>query len=206
MPERTLFTAIRVPEPIGAEIAARVRAALGADDAFRLPHNDAFHLTLLFHGRVDGGRAAGLADALADALREARGLSLELGPTGAFPRRGAERVLWVGVEGGGGGAALERLRSAVLSGAETAGSDTARERSRPFQPHVSVARPRLRRRPNVAQAFYELDFQIRFPVAELVLQASVPVPGDRNRYEVVRSFALAPPVEKRGGVSDSAQP
>ena len=143
---RRVFLALLCGPHLGQALGAMTRAALGgagAERDFRLPRAAGLHLTLLFLGDVGPPALARLRAELGPAAGGLRGPRLVLGSAGAFPRRGAERVLWIGVqEEAGSEGRLAELRRAALGAAERAGLDVAEERARPFHPHVTVARPR----------------------------------------------------------------
>ena len=94
------------------------------------------HLTLVFIGEVDEGRAADVAGVLRPALM---GLPFEIPVhgVGVFPPRGSPRVLWVGV--GDGRERLMQLEREVRGRLRTAG--VAIE-DRAYHPHLTLARVR----------------------------------------------------------------
>ena len=95
------------------------------------------HVTVKFLGNIDAGQVEAVTNAVSRTASEHDPLSLQLGPTGAFPNTRAPRVLWIGLEGD-----VTLLRS--LQGAmedPLAGLGFERER-RGFSPHLTVARIR----------------------------------------------------------------
>jgi 2'-5' RNA ligase len=137
-----LFAALELPAAVRDQLADFGRAAAEQDFALRAVHDDALHVTLAFLGHralaeVDPARAA-----LLEAAGGAAAPPLELGaPLWLSPRR--PHVLTVGLEDAGGGLAalqarvVERLAAALPWEPE----------SRPFRPHVTVARVRRGARP-----------------------------------------------------------
>ena len=113
---------------------------------------------------------------------------LTLAGVGSFPRRGRERVLWVGVREEG-EPRLGLLRDGVLDAFAAAGFDPAEERARPFRPHLTVARPRNPRRPRVPASFYEGELEIPWPIETLALVESLRTDGP-NRYSAIATFPL----------------
>ena len=94
------------------------------------------HLTIRFIGEVDDHRAAAIHDSLAPPLPIAP-FEMTLAGAGAFPRRGAPRVLWAGVADGKDRLlALEGEVSARLAPLGLA------EEARPYSPHLTLARVR----------------------------------------------------------------
>lgn len=134
-----LFVALELPAEAVAALAAFRDAA--ADSAVWRPLRDeALHLTLAFLGR----RPADDVAAVGAALEEAAGAAPPLSLGGALllpPRRG--RVLCASVVDDGG--ALAALQRAVGDGLVAAGVYTAE--TRPYRPHVTVARLRGGARP-----------------------------------------------------------
>lgn len=118
------------------EIQRRVRhAAEGAGwrAAWVPPPN--LHVTLKFLGEVDVGLVSPLADALARVAATHGPMRVPVAGLGAFPERGAPRVLFLNVDVPGG--PLVSLASAVEEALATLGFP--RER-RPFHGHVTLAR------------------------------------------------------------------
>jgi RNA 2',3'-cyclic 3'-phosphodiesterase len=97
---------------------------------------DRMHLTIRFLGEVDSARLGALESTFA-APFETPAFALSLGGAGAFPSRGAPRVLWLGVEHGL--ADLQRLEREVSGRLEVAGFPPDR---RAFNPHLTLARVR----------------------------------------------------------------
>lgn len=184
-----VFVALMTGPELGGRIAADVLSALGGEEAahraFRLPRPEGLHLTLAFLGDLERVRLAPLAGALAAELAGAPAPRLWLEGAGAFPKRGHERVLWIGVGGEGTrelASLAERVgRAARLSGAEP-------ERHERFHPHVTVARPRNRTR--VPEAFYELALDEAWHPGSVALVESVRSPRAPS-YEVREAFSLA---------------
>jgi 2'-5' RNA ligase len=94
------------------------------------------HITLRFIGEVDDDKAAAIAGALLMPL-EAEPFDLDAAGAGAFPERGAPRVLWAGVEGGVEG--LANIEAEVSR--RLAACAIARE-GRAYRPHITLARVR----------------------------------------------------------------
>ena len=94
------------------------------------------HVTSRFVGDVNDEKAAAIAGALLEPL-EVDPFELELAGAGAFPERGAPRVLWAGIAAG-----IDKVTAveAEVSG-RLAVCGVARE-DRPYRPHVTLARVR----------------------------------------------------------------
>jgi 2'-5' RNA ligase len=134
-----LFAAIRLSgktrDAIVAEqqrIAASLRGPGAASLKWVAPHGA--HLTLVFLGHVDAALVSPLVTAMERDLRIAP-FDITLGGLGAFPPRGAPRVLWIGIDAGS--AQLRAVQSEVQSrvAAQGAAIDT-----REFHPHLTLGR------------------------------------------------------------------
>lgn len=101
-------------------------------EAARWSSPAALHLTLHFAGDVARDRVAELADRLRAAVAPLAPVELTCGGLGCFPRRGAPRVIWAGIDGGDGLATLQR---AVAGAAAPFGAAPAA-----FRAHVTLAR------------------------------------------------------------------
>ncbi len=123
-----LFVAIDFPEAIHRRLAALCSGLAGA----RWLPIEQFHLTLRFIGEVGGGTFADIADGLSEVACQP--FTLRLRGVGHFPPRGQPRVLWVGVEAGGG---LTRLHGQIELRLRSLGLDPEGRR---FAPHITLAR------------------------------------------------------------------
>ncbi|AFR08655.1 RNA 2',3'-cyclic phosphodiesterase [Nocardiopsis alba] len=95
-----------------------------------------WHLTLLFLGEVDGALMPGLLEALDRVLDGYPPLDLSLDGWGVFPLSAPRAsVVWAGVTG-------EHLIGLVDGLREAARSAGVRVESRPFVPHLTLARAR----------------------------------------------------------------
>lgn len=133
-----LFTAIELTDTARAAIAAEQKRVVEALDResgrLRLVRPEQMHLTLVFIGEVDEGRGAAIVEVMADDIPIAP-FRIGLGGGGAFPPRGAPRVLYVDVVNGADAAIeLHRLVSDRL--AQVA---VPRDQRR-FRPHLTLGR------------------------------------------------------------------
>jgi 2'-5' RNA ligase len=157
-----LFTAIELTEDARAAIVAeqkRVAAVLTRNlGSLRLVRPEHLHLTLAFVGEVSEDRAAGIARAMtADIPLEP--FQVVFAGVGAFPPRGAPRVLYLDVTEGA-HAAVE-LHRHVAARLEAAGVGLDR---RPFRPHLTLGRWRQSRppdRPRGTSAARVAEIQVR---------------------------------------------
>ena len=138
-----LFVALKVPEPVRAEVGRRLDRVKPALPAARFVPADLLHLTLVFLGETDPALRPALEQSLAASFARHAPLALQLAGGGTFPAGKPARVAWVGVECDGG---LGALQEAVA--AATAEAIGRRVEKRPFHPHLTLARcrrPWLRR-------------------------------------------------------------
>ena len=191
---KTLFLALLLGEERGARLAASVDGVLGprAGRAFRRPRPAGLHLTLFYLGRIGADAARRVARSVEPAVGEAGRPRLVIEGPGAFPARGRERVLWLGVrEEPAAAGRLAGLHGLVLDALEIAGVDTGSERGRPFRAHITVARAVVRARAgaHVPEAFYSLAPRIAWEPDLLHLVESVPASGP-PRYVSRAAFSL----------------
>jgi 2'-5' RNA ligase len=133
-----LFVAADLPEAVRRALAAeqaRIKAALaGSAASLKWVQPEHAHLTLVFIGNVDDARVPAVVDALgADIDLPAFGATFE--GAGAFPPRGAPRVLWIGI--GSGARELVALQHTIAT--RVAALGLAIE-DRAFHPHLTLAR------------------------------------------------------------------
>ncbi len=132
-----LFVAIPLPEALRVELVDWARGGRDILGAARFVEAPYLHLTLRFLGEVEGERTRELLQSLALASAGHRRLDLTLAGPGTLPRRSRARVACLDVEAG---AALGRLREAMAGACEET-LDLPRD-TRPFRPHVTLARTR----------------------------------------------------------------
>jgi 2'-5' RNA ligase len=133
-----LFVAADLPSAVRDALAAeqaRIRAALGSSDpSLKWVKPEHTHLTLVFIGNVEDARVPAVVDAIAANIAlPAFDATFEGG--GAFPPRGAPRVLWIGV--GSGARDLVELQQVIASRIAALGLPIE---DRAFHPHLTLAR------------------------------------------------------------------
>jgi 2'-5' RNA ligase len=133
-----LFVAVDLDDAARAAIHAeqkRIASAMrDARSPLKLVHADQMHLTIVFLGEV--------AEAAAPAIVDAVGRPVAIAPfdlvfegAGVFPPHGAPRVLWIGV--GAGARELGDLQRELAGRVAACGVSLE---SRPFHPHLTLAR------------------------------------------------------------------
>jgi 2'-5' RNA ligase len=138
--EMRLFIAVDLSEEAREAMAAeqkRIAAALGGPKPSRHPkwvRPEHAHLTLVFLGNVDAARVTSVVEAVGGDVDLAP-FDMVLEGAGAFPPRGAPRVLWIGTTTGAAElTALQRLLSSRVAGLGV------ELEARPFHPHLTLGR------------------------------------------------------------------
>ncbi len=131
-----LFLAVSLPGDLrdaALGLQASLKDAVGPA-SFTRP--EAMHVTLRFLGEVDPARVPVLASALGPALADLAPVAVAMAGGGAFPDARRPRVLWVGLQDGGGLARIAARIEEVLGGLGFPPPD------HPFRAHLTLARIR----------------------------------------------------------------
>jgi 2'-5' RNA ligase len=147
-----------------------------SDASLRFVGPQQLHMTLVFIGEVDTTRAAHIVELMRPTLPLKR-FQLVFGGIGTFPARGAPRVLWLGTLQGGQEAG--EVHAAVARRLASAGVTAD---SRPFRPHLTLARWREGRGARSAASMIAREFDrasgdrviARVPVEAVTLYESRP--------------------------------
>lgn len=135
--EIRVFVALELPPALRDELSALQLRFGRAADAARWVAAELLHVTVRFIGGVSEERAAAVIRAAQEAAQHGAPFSLSIGALGAFPHERSPRVIWIGLEGASGRAALQALHTRLE--AELAAADFTRE-DRAFSPHITLAR------------------------------------------------------------------
>lgn len=133
-----IFCAVELPEEACARVAAHIaelRRTIPTARAARWEAPEKLHLTMKFLGEVGAEKLADLTNAVAGAAGGSGRFEARLEGAGAFPQRGAARVLWLGIQDEAG--ELRRLQRRIED--ECAARGFAAE-PREFHPHITLAR------------------------------------------------------------------
>jgi RNA 2',3'-cyclic 3'-phosphodiesterase len=151
-----IFIAIELPEFIREKLirhSMKLRElAPGAQASWSRPEN--VHLTLKFIGEVEQTRAAQLSEATERAAEKCTSFRVGVAGCGAFPPRGAPRVLWIGLNDPQG--KLAKLHAELEHECGRVGF--AKE-IRAFHPHLTLARLR---KPDHAKALAAAHQEMQF--------------------------------------------
>ena len=118
-----------------ADAAERIRREI--PDGIQWANPAGIHLTLKFLGNIPPSAVAPLLKSLVPAAAAQPPFTLQLAGLGTFPHRRNPRVLWAGV--GGDTDALSNLQKSIETALTALGHPPE---SRPFQPHLTLGRPR----------------------------------------------------------------
>jgi 2'-5' RNA ligase len=175
-----LFFTVELPDEVRAAASAQVERLRRDFKSVRASwaRPASLHVTLKFLGEVEASRLDALSRAGTVAATGLAPFNLSVESAGAFPPRGAARVLWLGVRDDSGRLALLQSRLEDVCAAE----GFERE-SKPFKPHLTLARLRTT---HDAAALSEAHRQTpfgphAFDVTEFLLMRSQLGPGG-SRY------------------------
>ena len=132
-----LFVAIELSDDARRELLAeqeRLSRLWPTERQPRFVRQDQLHLTLVFIGHVADESVTRFVEAIGGSLEQPR-FEMRLAGLGVFPRRGAPRILWVGVEQG----AREVIRVQDLVASRLEALNVVREK-RPYFPHLTLGR------------------------------------------------------------------
>jgi 2'-5' RNA ligase len=184
---------------VALEIGAEPRGALAALQnelrrvlpGARLVRPEAWHVTLAFLGSLPCTQVEAVRQALVRGPVGAGPIEGGLRGLGAFPDARRARVVWVGVEDGGGG--IARLHADVRRILVAHGLE---QEDRPFHAHVTLAR--LDRRPPASLGPWLTEHAAtgfgRTTFAEIVLFESELGPGGARHQALERVALAAAPV------------
>ena len=183
-----IFCAIELPDNARERVIehiGRLRESVRhAHASWSRPEN--IHLTLKFLGRLPKSGVGNLSQAAQQSVEGFSIFKIHLEEAGAFPSRGAPRVLWIGVKDESG--KLFELQARLED--ECARAGIAREK-RPFHPHFTLAR--LRESPgarNLASAHKQMRFQpFKLTVSELLVIRSE-LNSDGSKYTLISQHPL----------------
>lgn len=160
------FVAVPLPEPVRGLLLRVQEALTRAEDEVKWVERENLHLSLKFLGEVTEEQVSRLTELLnAEAARWPK-LRLSYGGIGAFPERGAPRIVWAGATGD-----LEKLAGLAVAIERAAEAVGVPREGRPFVAHVTLGRIRSLRNLKRFQAL--VDNQRRVPLGEAVVEKVV---------------------------------
>ena len=129
------FIAIEFDDAIRQRLVQAQERLREAGCEVRWARAEQMHLTVKFLGEIDPATVGAVAEAMAHAAEAVAPFEVEVAGLGAFPPRGAPRVVWAGVEDPGGH--VQQLQARLERRLEPLGFE--RER-RAFHPHLTLGR------------------------------------------------------------------
>ncbi len=152
------FVAIELPGEL-KEGLDRLQASLksGNPPGAKWVNPYGVHLTLKFLGNVTIDKIGGISTAMEEAAQGVAPFHLEIMKPGAFPSLSRVQVVWVGL--GGEVDKLAQLQQRLESALTPLGFAAE---SRPFSPHLTIARLRSGVSPDERQKFGQLIADARF--------------------------------------------
>lgn len=181
------FVAIDIPSPARKVIAAVQRRFLPLDLKASWVRPENVHLTLKFLGNINPDLVPEIVDALSPVASSCPPFSLSLKETGLFPKKGAPRVLWVGLMDPG--EQLRRLQGRVTGVLAEAGFQPDKG---VFTPHLTVGRIKSSKNSGKLKEMVAAGLKVEpvtFKVAEVVLYKSQLSP-EGSRYTVLKVLPL----------------
>ncbi len=179
-----LFVAIDISSDVRTKLRELQRELKDALPGARWVALDNIHLTLRFLGEASEEKLPGLGNTLRGVCAGHEALHLEHRGLGCFPSARRPRVLWVGL---GRVPGLLELYKAVEEAVRDEGFETE---TRPFRPHLTVARFRERSNAGPVVAEHRDRPFGETSTGEVVLYQSRPGTGGA-RYDALERFALS---------------
>ena len=184
------FVAVDLPDEVGRILGATAQILRDACiEGLRPVRPEGVHLTLKFLGDVPESQVGEIEQAVSEAVAGHRQFEVSTGGFGAFPNTRRPQVLWVGIDGRL--KALIRLQADVDAALGALGFQTE---TRPFQPHLTLARLDRRMPAGARRASVDvlestgLIVGMRIPVGSVSLVQSILGRGGARyvRLETVR--------------------
>jgi 2'-5' RNA ligase len=192
-PWRT-FCAVELPDGVKSRVSEHVKRLRSEFPHVRASWErpEKLHITLKFLGEIELQQVEGLSRAAERAVAGVEPFELTITEPGTFPPHGPPRVLWLDIKDASG--QLAGLQRSLEDACAAAGF--SRE-SRPFKPHLTVARLRSPQGAReLAAAHREASFEPQtFTVSELVVMRSELGPGGSS-YTPMSCH----PISANGGV------
>jgi len=181
------FIAVPVDDAIRSRLAQAQDRLRAAPCTVKWVRPEQMHVTVKFLGEIEPEAVSAVAEAMAAAARGMAPFDMAITGLGAFPGRGAPRVVWAGADDDGSLAAFhDRLEEHL----EPLGVE---RETRAFSAHLTIGRARDRR--GAGPLRRPIDAEARTPfgsqrVAEVVLFRSVLSPAG-PAYTRLHTQALA---------------
>lgn len=182
-----LFIAVELSDAVRARLSAAQERLRAAPCAVKWVKPQLMHLTLRFLGEVAPSRIPDLEAAMASAAEGVPPFEARVVGLGAFPERGAPRVVWAGIQDNG---SLATLNRRLEEAARRLGFDPEQ---RPFSPHLTLGRVKDARGAPALRGLLDAQAAAHFgscTITGLVLVESRLSPAGPS-YTVLRRHTLA---------------
>src|SRR5262245_44882705 len=156
-----VFCAVEIPEDVAARALKHIARLQSESIKAQASWNreGKFHLTLKFLGHIPQAKVVDVSRACEVATKGFEKFEISIGNTGAFPKHGPPRVLWLGVDDSRGKLAeLQKRLEDACSKLEFPREDRA------FHPHLTLARLRS---PQGAKELAQLHREFGFTPATI---------------------------------------
>ncbi len=161
------FIAIELPDELKSELVQlEARLKSGGQSGVKWVDPYGIHLTLKFLGSIAVDRVEGITRAMEEAARGISPFRLEVKELGVFPNFKRVQVAWVGISGEAD--KLVQLQKRIESNLAPLGFAPE---SRPFTPHLTLARLRNQASLEERQRFGQL-------IADITFEAACPIEVD----------------------------
>ena len=152
------FIAIELPDGLKEELA-QLQTQLKSSNPSSVKWVNPFgiHLTLKFLGNIDVARISEITQAIKAATQEMSPFHVEVRGLGVFPNLRRVQVVWVGIKGEVD--KLGKFQQRIESNLARLGFTPE---TRPFTPHLTLARLRSQASPNERQRFGQLISETKF--------------------------------------------
>ena len=176
------FIAIELPAELRLEIS-QLQAQLKSGQPSRVKwvDPDSIHLTLKFLGNIAIDRTGEITSALEEAAQGIPSFRLKVKDPGAFPNLKRVRVVWVGISGEV--AQLSRLLQRIESNLAALGFTPE---SRPFSPHLTLARIHNQASPDERQRLGQLIADTKFEADSTIMVNAISL----MRSQLTRAGAI----------------
>ena len=185
---KRVFIAIDISEEAREKIAGFTAALKREFSHLRVGWEkpEKIHLTLKFLGDVDEGQLPAIKDAVVKAAVGCEPFNLRVENTGCFPSPAKARILWLGLADQTGN--LRRLKEALEEKTAALGFE---KETRPFAPHLTVARLREPQKSReLVTAYMQKHFEpVSFEVSTIVIYESKLQPTG-SVYAVIEEVKL----------------
>lgn len=129
------FISIEIPWPIREQMVRVPELLKNVRGKFNWSSTNNLHITLKFLGDCTRGRLESISKRLADIAARHKPFEMTFSGVGVFPSHAAPRIVWVGVKDG-----VEQLINLSKDVADSMEEIGFKKESRPFRPHITLAR------------------------------------------------------------------